>query len=133
MKFKKFRSQELTKAEEEIMHILWELKGGFVKDVVEQFQEPKPAYNTVSTIIRILVKKGVVGYEAIGNTHRYFPNISKEEYTKMYLNHFVGNYFNHSYKKLVSFFADEEQLTVQELEEMKQFIEQKIENKRSHE
>jgi len=133
MKFKKFKSQELTKAEEEIMQILWELDGGFVKDVVDQFPDPKPAYNTVSTIIRILVKKGVVRFEAIGNTHRYIPKISKEEYTKIYLNHFVGNYFDNSYKTLVSFFAHQEQLSVQELEEMKHFLEQEIQKKKSHE
>lgn len=133
MKFKKFKSQELTKSEEEIMQILWQLDGGFVKEVVDQFPEPKPAYNTVSTIIRILVKKGVVRYEAIGNTHKYIPKISKEEYTKIYLNHFVGNYFDNSYKTLVSFFTNEEQLSVQELEEMKHLLEQEIQKKKSHE
>jgi predicted transcriptional regulator len=133
MKFKKFKSQELTKSEEEIMQILWQLDGGFVKEVVDQFPEPKPAYNTVSTIIRILVKKGVVRYEAIGNTHKYIPKISKEEFTKIYLNHFVGNYFDNSYKTLVSFFTNEEQLSVQELEEMKHLLEQEIQKKKSHE
>lgn len=133
MKFKKFKSQELTKSEEVIMQILWQLDGGFVKEVVDQFPEPKPAYNTVSTIIRILVKKGVVRYEAIGNTHKYIPKISKEEYTKIYLNHFVGNYFDNSYKTLVSFFTNEEQLSVQELEEMKHLLEQEIQKKKSHE
>jgi len=133
MKFKKFKSQELTKSEEEIMQILWQLDGGFVKEVVDQFPDPKPAYNTVSTIIRILVKKGVVRFEAIGNTHKYIPKISKEEYTKIYLNHFVGNYFDNSYKTLVSFFTNEEQLSVQELEEMKHLLEQEIQKKKSHE
>jgi len=133
MKFKKFKSQELTKSEEEIMQILWQLDGGFVKEVVDQFPDPKPAYNTVSTIIRILVKKGVVRFEAIGNTHKYIPKISKEEYTKIYLNHFVGNYFDNSYKTLVSFFTNEEQLSVQELEEMKHLLEQEIQKKKRHE
>jgi predicted transcriptional regulator len=133
MKFKKFKSQELTKSEEEIMQILWQLDGGFVKEVVDQFPDPKPAYNTVSTIIRILVKKGVVRFEAIGNTHKYIPKISKEEYTKIYLNHFVGNYFDNSYKTMVSFFTNEEQLSVQELEEMKHLLEQEIQKKKSHE
>lgn len=133
MKFKKFKSQELTKSEEEIMQILWQLDGGFVKEVVDQFPDPKPAYNTVSTIIRILVKKGVVRFEAIGNTHKYIPKISKEEYTKIFLNHFVGNYFDNSYKTLVSFFTNEEQLSVQELEEMKHLLEQEIQKKKSHE
>ncbi len=125
--------KKLTNAEEEIMQILWQLDGGFVKEVVDQFPDPKPAYNTVSTIIRILVKKGVVRFEAIGNTHKYIPKISKEEYIKIYLNHFVGNYFDNSYKTLVSFFTNEEQLSVQELEEMKHLLEQEIQKKKSHE
>ena len=133
MKFKKFKSQELTKSEEEIMQILWNLDGGFVKEVVDQFPEPKPAYNTVSTILRILVRKGVVRYEAIGNTHKYIPKISREEYTKIFLSHFVGNYFDNSYKTLVSFFTNEEQLSVQELEEIKCLLEQEIQKKKSHE
>ncbi|MDX9892418.1 MAG: BlaI/MecI/CopY family transcriptional regulator [Bacteroidales bacterium] len=133
MKIKKSKIQELTKAEEQIMHILWQLEGGFVKEVVNQFPEPKPAYNTVSTFMRILVKKGIVRYDVVGNTHRYIPEISKEEYTKAYLSNFVGNYFNHSYKKLVSFFTNEEKLSVQELEEMKQYIEQLIQKQKEHE
>jgi len=118
--------KELTKAEEQIMQILWSLEQAYIKEIVDQFPEPKPAYNTVSTFVRILVKKGVVGYTSMGNTHKYFPLVSKQEYTKTYLSHFVGNYFNHSYKKLVSFFTHEEQLSIQELEEMKNFIEQEI-------
>ena len=118
--------KELTKAEEQIMQILWSLDRAYIKEIVDQFPEPKPAYNTVSTFVRILVKKGVVGYTSMGNTHKYFPLVSKQEYTKNYLSHFVENYFNHSYKKLVSFFTHEEQLSIQELEEMKIFIEQEI-------
>ena len=127
------QSKELTRAEEEVMQVLWKIGKGFVKDILDEFPEPKPAYNTVSTIIRILVKKGVVRFEAIGNTHKYIPKISKEEFTKIYLNHFVGNYFDNSYKTLVSFFTNEEQLSVQELEEMKHLLEQEIQKKKSHE
>ncbi|MFH0892931.1 MAG: BlaI/MecI/CopY family transcriptional regulator, partial [Bacteroidota bacterium] len=90
--------KELTKAEEQVMQILWEIEKGFVKDVVELIPEPKPAYNTVSTIIRILEKKGFVGYTAYGKTHEYFPLVGKEEYTREYLGHVVRNYFSNSFK-----------------------------------
>lgn len=108
--------KQLTKAEEEVMQVLWQLKKGFVKDIIDLFPEPKPAYNTISTIIRILEKKGIVGYEAFGKTHRYFPLINKEEYSRKYLNRFVENYFSGSYSQLVSFFTKENNLSVSELE-----------------
>jgi BlaI family transcriptional regulator, penicillinase repressor len=99
--------KELTKAEDQIMQILWALKKGFVKDIVEEMPEPKPAYNTVSTIVRILEKKGFIGYKAYGKTHEYFPLITKEKYTRFYLNNLVKGYFNGSVQSLVSFFAKE--------------------------
>ena len=108
--------KQLTKAEEEVMQALWELQRGFVKDIVNLFPEPKPAYNTISTIIRILEKKGVVGYEAFGKTHRYFPLINKEDYSRKFLNRFVENYFSGSYSQLVSFFTKQNNLSVTELE-----------------
>jgi predicted transcriptional regulator len=77
--------KELTKAEEQVMQILWEIKKGFVKEVIEKMSEPKPAYNTVSTIIRILEKKGFVGYNSFGKTHEYFPLIAKDEYRSFFL------------------------------------------------
>ena len=85
--------KELTKAEEQVMQILWEIKKGFVKEVIEKMPEPKPAYNTVSTIIRILEKKGFVGYNSFGKTHEYFPLIAKDEYRSFFLRNFMGNYF----------------------------------------
>ena len=106
----------LTKAEEEIMHILWKIKKGFVKELLDYFDEPKPAYNTVSTIVRILEKKGFVGYTAFGKTHEYFPLISKEHYTRFYLRSMISGYFNGSFSSLVSFFAQQETLSVKEIE-----------------
>src|SRR3989339_85428 len=120
----------LTKAEEQIMQVWWKREKAFVKEVVEQLPEPKPAYNTVSTIIRILEAKGFVNHEAFGNTHRYFPVISKKEYSRFYLKNFVGNYFSNSYQQMVSFFTKEESLTVQEMEELKKLIESQIESKK---
>jgi BlaI family transcriptional regulator, penicillinase repressor len=124
--------KELTKAEEQVMQILWKLEKAFVKDVVEYFEKPVPAYNTVSTIIRILEKKGFVSYKAYGNTYEYFPLISKSEYTGVYLGNFVNNYFGNSYKSLVSFFASDDKLSVKELEEMKQLMDKEIKKKKSH-
>ncbi len=108
--------KELTRAEDQIMQILWGLKKGFVKDMVEQMPEPKPAYNTVSTIIRILERKGFVGYKAYGKTHEYFPLVAKEKYSKFYLNNFLKGYFGGSFQNLVSFFAHDGKMDVQDID-----------------
>jgi predicted transcriptional regulator len=110
--------KELTRAEEQIMHVLWCLEKAYVKDIIERLPSPKPAYNTVSTIVRILEKKGFVGHEAFGNTHLYRPLVAKEDYTQAFLQSFVRNYFGDSYQELVSFFARDKSLTVSELEEI---------------
>lgn len=110
--------RELTRAEEQVMQILWELEKAFVKEIVDRMPDPKPAYNTVSTIVRILEKKGFVGYEAFGKTHRYFPLISKKEYTRSYMKNFMKNYFSNSFKDMVSFFAREDNMSLTELEDL---------------
>ena len=110
--------KELTKAEDQVMQILWKLQHGFVKDVIEAMPSPKPAYNTVSTIIRILETKGFVDHKAYGKTHEYFPIITKEKYTKFYLNNLIKGYFNGSFQNLVSFFAKENKMNVQDLEKL---------------
>lgn len=115
--------KELTKAEEQVMQILWEIEKGFVKDVVEQMPDPKPAYNTVSTIIRILEKKGFVGYTAYGKTHEYYPLIAKEDYTREYLGQVVKNYFSNSFKQMVSFFANDKKISLRELDEIRKMME----------
>lgn len=114
--------KELTKAEEEVMQILWSLQEGFVRNVVEKFPEPKPAYNTVSTIVRILEKKGFVSHKDYGGSYMYFPTVSKSDYSKSFLKNFVKNYFGNSYSGLVSFFAKEGDLSVAELEEIQQML-----------
>ncbi len=119
--------KQLTRAEEQIMQILWKLEKAFVKDILAHLPDPKPAYNTVSTIVRILEKKGFVGYKAYGKTHEYFPLIDKPEYTKKFLRNFVDNYFSNSYKQMVSFFAREENLSISEMEEMQKMIKKEIE------
>lgn len=110
--------KELTKSEEEVMQILWKIKKGFVKDVMEYFAEPKPAYNTVSTIIRILEAKNFVSHKAYGKTYEYFPLVAKDEYKKFYLRTMMKNYFNNSFQELVSFFSKENKMTVSEIEEV---------------
>jgi len=110
--------RELTRAEEEIMQVLWKIKKGFVKEILEHFNEPKPAYNTISTIVRILQEKGFVSHKAYGRTHEYFPIISKDDYSKMHLKTFVKDYFSNSFEKMVSFFAREKGISVKEMEEI---------------
>ena len=115
--------KELTKAEEQVMQILWKIEKGFVKDVLAKMPEPKPAYNTVSTIIRILEKKGFVGYKAYGKTHEYFPIVDKTAYSNFYLKNFIGGYFNGSFQKLVSFFAKENDMDIQQFENLMKHVE----------
>ncbi|GGK59322.1 MULTISPECIES: BlaI/MecI/CopY family transcriptional regulator [Rufibacter] len=121
--------KELTKAEEQVMQILWNLRQGFVKDILDQLPEPKPAYNTVSTIVRILEKKGFVGYKAYGKTHEYYPLIARDDYRHFYLKNFVSGYFGGSFKRLVSFFAKEENMDLQELEEMLKHVKEDLDKK----
>ncbi len=122
--------KELTKAEEEIMQVLWGLGKGFVKDVIEELPVPKPAYNTVSTIVRILEKKGFVAHRAYGKTHEYFPVVSKDEYKKKYLKSFLKRYFGDSFPELVSFFAGERDLSLKELEEIRGLLGEEIEKQK---
>jgi len=122
--------KELTKAEEQIMQILWRIEKGFIKDILEHFPEPRPAYNTVSTIVRILEKKEFVAYTVFGNTHQYYPLVSKKEYTKTFLKGFLSGYFSNSYKQLVSFFSAEEDLSITEMEEIRAMIEAQIEKQK---
>jgi BlaI family transcriptional regulator, penicillinase repressor len=110
--------KELTKAEEQVMQILWELGKTSVKDVVDRIEDPKPAYNTISTIIRILEKKGFVDHEPVGKGYLYFPTIGKKEYTRKFVGNVLANYFNGSVKELVSFFAKEEKLDIKDVQDL---------------
>ncbi len=121
---------ELTKAEEQIMQVLWKMERGFVKDMVDRLDNPKPAYNTVSTIIRILEKKGFVDHKAYGKTHEYFPIVSKKEYTKKFFGNFLKKYFSNSFQQLVSFFSNENNLSIEEMEKIRVLLEEEIKNKK---
>lgn len=115
--------KELTKAEETVMQLLWQLKEGLVKDILEQMPDPKPAYNTVSTVVRVLENKGFIDHKAYGNSHVYFPLISEAQYKKFTFDKLMSNYFSNSYKSLVSFIANEKKLDIQQLDELTQLIE----------
>src|ERR1700743_2421158 len=121
--------KELTKAEEQVMQILWQLNEGIVKDILEKIPEPKPAYNTVSTVVRVLEGKGFIDHKAYGNSHVYFPAISEAEYKKFTFDKMMKNYFNNSYKSLVSFIADEKKLDINELDELTKLID-KLKNEK---
>lgn len=125
--------KELTKAEEQIMQILWMLGKGFINDLLDELPNPKPAYNTVSTIVRILEKKGYVAHNAYGKAHEYFPLVSKKDYTKTYFGHFMQNYFGNSYREMVSFFTRDDNLNIRELEELKQAMAEEIIRKKIEE
>lgn len=114
--------KELTKAEEQIMHELWEMNGGFVKEVIDRLPEPKPAYNTVSTIIRILQTKGFVNHIAYGKSHKYIPAIPKEEYKKVVADKLLSGYFENSPKQMLSFFLEENKLDVKDLDDIMAII-----------
>ncbi|SFZ89429.1 Predicted transcriptional regulator [Flaviramulus basaltis] len=116
---------QLTKAEEDIMKILWQLKKANVKAIMEQFPDPKPAYNTVSTIVRILESKGVVNYEKEGKGHVYFPLIQQQDYSNQSINKLVDNYFQGSFKSMVSFFVKKNDISINELESVLKEINKK--------
>ncbi|MBG6062680.1 putative transcriptional regulator [Flavobacterium sp. CG_9.1] len=115
--------QKLTNKEEEIMHILWKLKKAFVKEVLAEITEDQPHYNTLSTIVRNLEEKGFVSHNAFGNTHQYYPIVSLEDYRKRFMHTAIDNYFNSSYKNMVSHFAKEEKISAAELREILAMIE----------
>ena len=117
--------QKLTNKEEEIMHILWKLKKAFVKEIQAEILEDQPHYNTLSTIVRNLEDKGYVAHNAFGNTHQYYPAVSIEDYRQGFMSTAIDNYFNSSYKSMVSFFAKEEKISADELREILSMIENK--------
>ncbi|AUC74381.1 BlaI/MecI/CopY family transcriptional regulator [Olleya sp. Bg11-27] len=115
----------LTKAEEDIMQVLWQLNKANVKQIIEEFPDPKPAYNTVSTIVRILESKGFVNYEKQGKGHIYFPILKKQDYSNQSINKLVDNYFQGSFKSMVSFFVKKNDISLDELESVLEDINKK--------
>mgnify|MGYP006171422819 CR=1 FL=1 len=118
--------EELTKAEERIMQVLWKLQKAFVKDIIDELEEePKPPYNTISSIVRLLEKKGYVSYKAYGKTYEYFPAISKEDYTKTTFTKLFAGYFDNSPASLLSFMVKQEKLTAEDIAELTALINKK--------
>jgi len=117
---------ELTRAEEQVMQVLWQRGPSFVKDVLPELPVPTPAYTTVSTIIRILEQKGFVGHEAFGRTHRYHALVAQDAYRSFSLTKLLGGYFGGSFSRLVSFFAQEENLDATQLDELLRHAQQDL-------
>jgi Predicted transcriptional regulator len=110
--------KHLTNREEEIMELFWEKGALFVKEIIDELEEPKPHYNTISTIVRGLEEKGFVGHEQFGNTYRYFAAITREEFSRNTIKNMVGKYFNKSYTSVVSMFVKEENISLEEIKEL---------------
>jgi len=123
--------KHLTNREEEIMDVFWQKESVFVKDIIDELPEPKPHYNTISTIVRGLEEKGFVGHEQFGNTYRYFAIISREEFSKNTIKNLVGKYFDKSYSSVVSMFVEEEKISVEEIKALIRQVE--INKNESHE
>ena len=124
--------KELTKAEEQVMQYVWKLDKAFLKDIVEQFPEPRPAYTTVSTVIRVLVKKGFIKFNTYGKVNQYYPGIRKNEYSRFYFRGMMKSFFNNSTSKFASFFSKDEDVSLTELEEMKQILEDQIQKRKAN-
>ncbi len=116
--------QAIGKREEQIMQILWQLGEAVIKEIREEFSDPKPHYNTIATLVKNLEKKGYVNHKTIGNVHQYFTVISKEDYQKREIKSLIKNYFNNSYKNMVAYFAEEEEISEDELQEIIHLIQQ---------
>ena len=120
--------ESLTKVEEKVMHILWKIKKGFVKDVLNELPEPKPPYNTISSVIRILVQKEFVTFKAYGKTYEYYPKISKIAYKRYTFSQLLKNYFDGSYENMVSYMVKEEEISENELHEIKKLLDNQNSN-----
>jgi BlaI family transcriptional regulator, penicillinase repressor len=117
--------KKLTRKEEELMMVLWKLEKAFVKEIIEQYPEPRPHYNTISSLVRLLQDKGIIGFTQYGNTYEYYPLISRDDYRKTFMNQVISDYFDNSYSSAVAFFVKEKGLKPEELEEILQLIKNK--------
>lgn len=116
--------KELTHAEEQVMQAIWRLGQGFAGEIVDAIAPPRPAYNTVLTVVRILEKKGFVGHETFNKSNRYYPIVNKDDYSRMLVNRLTHNYFNSSSRSLVSFLVDRKDISLQDLEMLTKELEQ---------
>jgi BlaI family penicillinase repressor len=121
----------LTKAEEQVMQHIWNLQKAYLKDLIDCFKDPKPAYTTVSSMVRILIEKGFIGYTQHGNNREYYPLVNQNEYVKGQFFGVLKNYFQGSFSKFASFYADSENLSIEDLEEINHRIQKEIENRKA--
>lgn len=120
--------EELTKTEERIMQLLWRLKKAFIKDIIDSLpDDPKPPYNTISSVVRLLEKKGYIGFKAYGKTYEYFPIVSKSEYRKMFFKKMLTGYFDNSVESLMSFIVKDQKLSEEDIKKIKELIDKKSE------
>jgi predicted transcriptional regulator len=122
--------KEITKAQEEVLKVIWEIENGAVADVLDNFPEPKPAYNTVATVIKVLERKGYVGHRTYGKTHVYYPLVSREEYANHVVREAFTGLFNGSLHQMVSPFIRSRNISISEMEDLRQMLESEIEKKR---
>ena len=120
----------LTKAEEKAMKILWSIRKGLIRDIVKEYEDPKPAYTTVATIIKILEAKGFIGRTPVGNSHEYYPLVERKDYTTQSVKSLVDNYFSNSFKNMVSEFSSAENLSTKEMQELVEHLKKQIEQKK---
>jgi predicted transcriptional regulator len=121
----------LTKAEEQVMQHLWKLQKAFLKDIADSFEDPKPAYTTISTMVRILIEKGFIGFQQYGNNREYYPLVAREDYLKGQFRGVLKSYFQGSFSKFASFYSDEKNISLEELEEIRILIQEEIENRKN--
>ncbi|MEO9871708.1 BlaI/MecI/CopY family transcriptional regulator [Ekhidna sp.] len=123
--------KELTKAEEQLMHYLWTLEKAYLKDIVEQYPEPAPAYTTISTVVNVLVKKGFIGFNTHGKSREYYPLVTKKTYSEQSMKGLMSNFFDNSAKQFASFFTSQKNLSVEELQEIRKLIDDQIAQRKS--
>lgn len=123
----------LTKAEEQVMQHMWRLEKAFLKDLVDAFEDPKPAYTTISTMVRILIEKGFIGFHQYGSNREYYPMVAREDYLKGQFRGVLKSYFQGSFSKFASFYTGEENISLEELEEIRTLIQTEIKNRKSTE
>ena len=110
--------QKLTRAEEELMQKIWDLEKAFLKDIIEAMPDPKPAQSTVATLLKIMETKGFIGHKAYGKSFEYFPIVMRKDYTKAYFGQYLNSYFGGSFKKMLHFYMEEDDLDLQTLDEL---------------
>jgi predicted transcriptional regulator len=123
---------QLTNAEEQVMRHLWKLERAYMKNILEEFSEPKPASTTLATLLKRMIDKGFVGFNQHGSNREYFPLVKKNQYFAKHINSLVKNFFNNSASQFASFFTDETNLSTEDLEELKRIVDDKLKNSKKH-